>query len=493
MRRLTILSVVVLALTVAAATASAADIPDRPEKLVYPDLTFEVPEADSLRFELADGTPVYAMKDSEFPLVNITVFFHGGRYLEPDGKAGLAAITGDAWRSGGAGEYSAQNLDEELDFLAANLSTSVGDVTGSVSLNILPKDLDKAMAIFMDVLTKPRFQEDRFAKTKDNMLQAMKQRNDDTADIEAREWDRLIYGDSYWMNRLATKASVDAITADDCKKFVSSLVRSGNLVIAIAGDFEQAEVEALLNRTIATLPKLEKALPAIPQPTVATAKGVYVINKADVNQGRVSIGHLGYKLGAPDQFPLMLGTDILGGGGFTARMMKTIRSDEGLAYSAYASLNFPVTMPGTFQAYYQSKSSTCAFAAEIFFDLLKDMRTAPPTDEELRTAKASFIETFPRRFASAGQVVGLYATDELLGRPHSYWTDYRDKVAAVTGSDIEKAMAADLDPNKMIVLVVGNIEEIMKGHPEHEAKLSDFGEITELPLRDPMTLEPITE
>jgi len=493
MRRLMFFSVVVLALTVAAATVSAADIPDRPEKLVFPDLTFDVPDADSMRFELADGTPVYAMKDSEFPLVDITVFFRGGRYLEPEGKAGLAAITGDAWRTGGAGDYSAQDLDEELDFLAANLSTNVGDVTGSVSLNVLSKDLDKAMAIFMDVLTKPRFQGDRFAKTKDNMLQAMKQRNDDTSDIEAREWDRLIYGDAYWMNQLATKASVDGVTADDCKKFVSSLVRSGNLVIAISGDFEQAEMEALLNRTIATLPKLEKALPAVPQPTATTEKGVYVINKADVNQGRVSIGQLGYKLGAPNQFPLMIGSDILGGGGFTARMMKTIRSDEGLAYSAYASLNFPVTIPGTFQAYYQSKSSTCAYAAEIFFDLLKDMRTAPPTDEELRTAKASFIETFPRRFASASQMVGLFATDELLGRPHSYWADYRDNVAAVTGDEVEKAMAADLDPSKMIMLVVGNIEEIMKGHPEHEAKLSDFGEIKELPLRDPMTLEPMTK
>ena len=492
MRRLMI-STATLALMVAAATVSAADIPERPEKLVYPDLTFEVPDADSLRFELADGTPVYAKQDSQFPLVSVSVSFRGGRYLEPGDKAGLAAITGDAWRSGGAGERTAQELDEELDYLAANLNTSVGDVTGSVSLNVLSKDLDAAMAILMDVLTKPRFQEDRFTKTKDNMLQGMKQRNDDTADIEAREWDRLIYGDDYWKNRLATQASVDAITTTDCKAFANSLVRSGNLVVAVSGDFQQDEMKALLNRTIATLPKLEGPLPAIPQPTATSAKGVYVVNKSDVNQGRVSIGKLGYKEGMPNQFPLMIGNDILGGGGFTARMMKTIRSDEGLAYSAYSSLRFPVTMPGTFRASFQSKSSTCAYAAEIFFGLLKSMRTAPPTEEEVRTAKASFIETFPRRFATAGQVVGLFATGELLGRPNSYWTEYRDKVAAVTGSDIEKAMTADLDPNKMIMLVVGNIEEITKGHPEHEAQLTDFGKITELPLRDPMTLEPIVK
>ncbi len=492
MRRIMNIAVYAL-LLVAAATSSAGEIPNRPEQLKHPDLTFNVPDADAIRFELADGTPVYAKRDTQFPLVGITVYFRGGRYLEPTGKEGLASITSEAWRTGGAGERTAQELDEELDFLAANLGTNIGDATGSVSLNVLSKDLEKGTAILMDVLTEPRFQEDRFDKAKDNTIQEMKQRNDDTADIEAREWQRLIYGDDYWMNRLATKGSVDAITAMDSKQFVSSLVRSGNIVVAVAGDFDPAALETLLNRTIGTLEPLAEPLPTIPQPDHAAEAGVYVINKPDVNQGRVSIGQLGYKLGYPDQFPLMIGNDILGGGGFTARMMKTIRSDEGLAYSAYSSIRFPVTMPGAFRAFYQSKSSTCAYAGEIFFELLESMRSSNPTDEELRTAKISYIETFPRRFASAGQIAGLYATDELLGRPHAYWTTYRDNVAAVNGDAVAKAMGKDLDPDKMIVLVVGNIEEIMAGHPEHDARLTNFGEIHKVPLRDPMTMEPISE
>ncbi len=478
---------------IAAATAFAADIPDRPEKLKFPELTFDVPDAGSLRFELADGTPVYAKQDKQFPLINITVYFHGGRYLVPVGKEGLAGITAAAWRSGGAGDRTAQELDEELDFLAANLGTNIGDVWGSASLNLLSKDLDGAMAIFMDVLTKPRFQQDRFDKAKENAVQAMKQRNDDTSDIEAREWNRLIFGDDFWQNRLATQASVDAITARDSKEFVSSLVRSGNLVVAVAGDFEPAALETLLNKTIGSLEPLGQPLPAIPQPDHTPEPGVYVVNKPDVNQGRVSIGRPGFKEGYPDEFPLMVGNDILGGGGFTSRMVRRIRSDEGLAYSAGSGLSFPVTIPGTFDAYYQSKSSTVSFAAEIFFQVLDAMRNQPPSDDEIRVSKNSFIEVFPRQFASAAQIVGLYAIDEILGRDHSYWVEYRDNIAAVTADEIQKAMKKNLDPATMIMLVVGNIEEIMKGHPEHDAKLTDFGEITNVPLRDPMTLEPITE
>ena len=484
--------IVFLAL-IATAAAFAADIPDRPEKLKFPELTFDVPDADSLRFELEDGTPVYAKQDTQFPLVSISVYFHGGRYLVPAGKEGLAGITSAAWRTGGAGERTAQELDEELDFLAANLGTTIGDVWGSASLNVLSKDLEASMAIFMDVLTAPRFQQDRFDKAKDNRLQAMKQRNDDTKDIEAREWRRIVYGDDFWLNRLATQASVEAITARDCREFVQSMMRSGNLVIAVAGDFEPAELEALLNKTVGSLEPLAEPLPAIPQPNHTPEPGVYVVNKTDVNQGRVSIGRLGFQLGHTDQFPLMVGSDVLGGHGFTARMMKRIRSDEGLAYSAYASLGFQVTYPGTFRAFYQSKSSTCAYAAEIFFGLLDDKRTANAIEEEIKTTKASFIETFPNTFASAAQVVGLYANDEILGREHSYWVDYRDNVGAVKADEVTKAMKKNLDPETMIMLVVGNIEEIMAGHPEHDARLTDFGEIKNVPLRDPMTLEPIVE
>ncbi len=121
------------------------------------------------------------------------------------------------------------------------------------------------------------------------------------------------------------------------------------------------------------------------------------------------------------------------------------------------------------------------------------MRTTEASDEEIKTAKVSFIETFPNQFASAAQVVGLYAVDEILGRDHSYWVTYRDNFRGVTADQIKAAMQKNLDPGTMIMLVVGNIEEIMAGHPEHDARLTDFGEIKNVPLRDPMTLEPIVE
>jgi predicted Zn-dependent peptidase len=174
-------------------------------------------------------------------------------------------------------------------------------------------------------------------------------------------------------------------------------------------------------------------------------------------------------------------------------MMKKIRSDEGLTYGAYSRLTFPITIPGVFAATFQSKSSTCAYAAELTFELIDGMRTAPPTTDEITTSKNSFIETFPRTFESSTRTANLFAQGELLGRPKAYWEGYRDRVRAVTPQAIKAAMETDLHPEKMIVLVVGNVDEIMQGHPDHDARMTDFGEVTRLPLRDPLTLQPLKE
>jgi len=491
MRRVQHFTSALIAALLVTSAAAGGGIPPRPEQLTFPPLTFTVPDPGAMRFVLDNGIPVYAKSDRLLPLTTIQVMFRGGTYMVPEGKEGLDSIAGEVWRSGGAGDRTAQQLDEDLDFLAANLSTRIGDTTGSVRLNILSKDLDEGLKILMDVLTRPRFQDDRFAKAKDDMIQEMKKRNDDSSAIESREWSRLVYGDGFWINRLATKASVDALTVEDARSFVASLIRADNIVLAVSGDFDRAAMKTALNATLGTLPKGGSPLPAVPRAVKPAAPGVYVVNKPDVNQGRVSAGELGVSLGDPDEFALRVGNDILGGGGFTSWITKRVRSDEGLAYSAGSYFSFPAQYPGFFKAFFQSKSRTCPGALAITTKLIEKLRTDKVPADELKTAKSSFIETFPRRFERAERTAALYASDELMGIPHEYWKTYRDKVAAVDAKAILAAARKHLHPGKMIILVVGNLDEIMKGHPDYPAKLTDFGEIHRIPLRDPLTLEPL--
>jgi len=481
------------ALTLAVATgALAQQIAARPEQLAYPPLTYAAPDARSLQAKLANGVTVYIAEDRLLPLINVQVYFRGGQYLEPAGKEGVAALTGTVWRTGGAGALDPKQLDEELDFLAAQLSTSVGDTTGSVALNLLSKDVDRGLALLMDVLRAPRFDEARLAKAKVDMLSDMKRRNDDAEDIEDREWNRLIYGDSYWINRLATKASVDGITRDDLVAFHKRLAVPANLVVAVAGDFDRKQMLAKLDGTLGAWKEKGAAAPPVPQPAGSAKPGVYLVDKKDVNQGRVSIGHLGARRPLSDEAALQVANDIYGGGGFTAWMMLRIRSDEGLAYGAYSAYGIGDLYPGDFRAYFQSKPSTCARAAQLTLDLMKKIRSEPVTAKELDTSKSSFIETFPRTFETKVRTVSRFALDDLVGRPHEYWTTYRDRMRAVTAESAKAAAAAHYDPANLVVLVVGPVDEILKGHPDHpESKLEAFGTFTRLPLRDPMTLRPV--
>lgn len=474
--------------------AGEKDIPPRPEGLTFPDLTFDVPDAQGMRVELENGIPVYILEDRLLPLITIQIQFRGGDYLDPEGKEGLAGLTGTVWRTGGAGDLDATAFDEEIDFLAAQLSTGIGSTSGQVRLNLLSKDLDRGLELLMDVVQRPRFEESRITRAKEDLLAAMKQRNDSTTDIESREWNRLIYGDDYWLNRLSTQSSVAAITRQDLVDFQKRLAFPANLVVAVAGDFQRQAMLDKLNETLGQWQETGEAVPPIPQPDHQPQPGVYLVNKPEVNQGRVSIGHLGWMRPLEDEFDMGVGNDILGGGGFTSRIVSRVRSDEGLAYSAGSRAGINNTYPGTFRAFFQSKSATCARAAQLILDLVEELQNEGVTEKELETSKNSFIQTFPNNFQSKLQVASIYAQDELVGLPHEYWQTYRDRVRAVTAESLRDSVRKHIRKEEFVILVVGNIEEILKGHPDFpEIRFETMGNLTRLPLRDPMTLEPLSE
>ena len=475
----------------------AAEIPDRPEKLVFPPLTYEPPSPAQFRVALKCGAIAYVVPDHELPLVNVSVMVRTGDYLVPAGKEGLAGLTGYLLARGGTQAKTAEQMEERLAFLAAHLDSGVGDTEGHVSLNLLAKDLDEGLALLREVLSTPRFQEDKIALRKQQLLQDMKQRNDESATIEGREAERLAFGEKFFLNQLDTAASVESITRADLEGFHHKWFAPQNFVLAVSGDFDRDAMVQKLEALFANWPFPGEKPPAVPTDCTFAPHGVYLVNK-EVNQARVDILLPGVLRDNPDMFPIMVMNDIFGGGGFTARLMTRVRSDEGLAYGAYSRFRGGIYYPLPCTAALQTKSRTTAYAASIVLQEMKSLATAPVADTELNTTKRSIIDTFPRKFASKAQIAGTFAVDEFTGlysKDPEYWKSYRAKVEAVTKADVQRVAAKYLLPDRTVILVVGQKDEILKGHPDHDVTLKSLGggEIVDVPLRDPLTLQPLTK
>jgi predicted Zn-dependent peptidase len=482
--------VVFVAATVLADTPVTNQIPAHPKELVYPPLDYQVPPASQFREVLSNGMVVYIAEDHMFPTFDLTVTIRTGGAFDPPEKAGLASLTGEQLRDGGTESLSPEELDERVEFLAASLSSTTTDTEGTARLSLLAKDIDEGLGLLIDMLRRPRFDEQRLKLAKERRLQNVKRRNDSTSSIENIEWGFLMDGEDHYSSRYPSSMTINAITRQDLIAFHRKYYHPGNMILALAGDFDRTEMLDKLEQAFGDWPVGEIAPATFPKPKHEPVPGIYVVDKEEVNQGRVSIGHKSVMRGTPDEFPLFVMNAILGGSGFQSRLTGKVRSDEGLAYSVGSRYQQGVYYRGDFRCYFQSKSNACAYATKLVLDEIERLRREKVGQEELDNTLSLFAEFFPQRFPSKMAVLSTYLDDEYTGRDPGYWQTYVENLKSVTTEDVLRMAKKYLHRDQLVILVVGETGALLEGGYDKapDLRFDQIGQVTKLPLRDPDTL-----
>ncbi|MDP7008035.1 MAG: pitrilysin family protein [Phycisphaerales bacterium] len=468
-------------------------IPDHPNEIEFAQYLFSPPSPTEYRHELSNGIPVYLAQDTELPLVDISLIFRGGPYLESSDKVGLVSMMRKLVRNGGTTSLSAEELDEQFEFLAAGVTVGGSGETTSASLNSLSSNFDESLSLFLDMVKNPGFQQSRIDLSKDTVIEGLKQRNDHPSTILKRESSNVLYGDSY-KGRSTTDQMVESFTRNDFLSMHRRIMNPSNLIIAVSGDFETESMLSLLEKAFGDW-EFGEVVTTPPDVVSEFTPGIYYVDQ-DVSQGGVRLGLRSLRLGDPDVEAATIMNYILGGGGFSSRITQTVRSDEGLAYSAGSYFSPGVYMDGVWGAGYESKNKTVALAAALIFNEVDTIKNELVSKEDIELAKSALVEQFPSIFQSKAQTIGVFVNDELIGRRPDYWSTYTQKINSITPEDVKRVANRILNENEMALVIVGDWKSISEGteraNVEQIQQIID-GPVVELPIRNPLTLEPLTE
>lgn len=449
----------------------------RYDEIKYPELN-AFKKANVEEFTLDNGITFYLVQDMELPLIRVNATVRTGGLLEPMDKTGLAGLTGQVMREGGSVNYPDDELNILLENKAAFMSTFIGFGSGGASMNLLKEDFDELLPVFVDLIQNPAFPEDKIDLAKTQAKSNISRRNDEQQSIAVREFQKLIYGKDVPYTTQREYATIDAITREDMIDFHQQAFAGNNMMIGVIGDFDTREMKQKLEEAFGSLKAGSETNLIYPEVTYDYPSSVNLVDKPDVNQSFVLVGHVGGMRENPDYASLQLMNEILSGG-FSGRLMQSVRSDLGLAYAVFGEYSSNINYPGFFYVGVMTKSSTTAEAIDAMLVEVKKLQDTPVPSDELKDAKDRFLNSLVFRYDSKNKILSERISNEYNGLPEDYFDQYVEQLKKVTSADIQRVAKKYLKPESVQILVVGNAAEIGD-------QLDKYGEVQSVDIEIPM-------
>jgi len=444
-------------------TVAPAPIPEAPstyKELRFPPLK-EIPVPKVATYTLPNGMKVYLLEDHELPIIRGAARIRTGNLFEPADKIGLAGIMGTVLRSGGTKEKTGDQLDEELENIAASVESDIGEDAGTVTFSTLKENAPEVMGVFKDVLTQPEFRQEKIDLAKTEIRSGIARRNDDAHGIAEREFSDIVYGKDTPYGWRTEYATIDPITRDDLVGFYQRYYFPANVLLAVWGDFSTEDMEAQLTKLFAGWNAQQLKVPPFPPVMEKAHAGIYVADKADVTQTFIEEGHLGGELKDKDYPALEVMGDILGGG-FQSRLMQRVRAQLGLVYDISASWGAHYDHPGLFRVDGSTKSVSTAETLKAIQEQIARIRASEVTADELETARQSALNSLVFAFDTRAKTLGRMLTYEYFGYPQDSLERYQKGLEQVTRTDVLRVAKEHVRPQDLTIVAVGKTDEFVK-------------------------------
>ena len=415
-----------------------------------------------VKFTAPNGMTVVVLEQHFLPIVELHALIKAGSSQDPPEKAGIANLVASLLDEGTTSRSSKQ-LAEQIDFVGGSLGAQASEDFTTASARILRKDIELGFTLLADILQHPAFPKQEFERVRSQILGEIASDNDDPGHVAMKAFNQLVYQTHpYRWPVQGTEETLNKISLSDIQSFYAKEYLPNQVILTIVGDVTVEQATSLVQVHFGSWKKgLAPPRPVRKTPSVEK-KTVQFIEK-DLTQSTIVLGHSGITRTNPDFYAVTVMNHVLGAGGFSSRLMDSIRDKQGLAYGITSHYDAKA-MPGSFWINLQTRTETTNQAISSVLAEMKAIREAPVTDQELAEAKSFLMGSFPLRMDSTAKLAQVLGQVEFFGLGFDYFSQYPKWIDRVTKDDVQRVAKQYLNPQLYALVVVGNITKAKVRH-----------------------------
>ncbi len=411
-----------------------------------------------LHFTLKNGLEVIAVQDSALPVATLQVAIKTGKREAPRTKVGIADFTAQAMTRGTKSRDAAR-IAKEVESIGGRLQASASYEATLFSCKSLSKDLKTCLTILPDIMMNPKFPESELELLRRNMHATVRQRLDDAGQLASEHFQSALWGDDHVRGWVMSDRTIDSIGRSDLVDWHKRWMLPNNAVLAISGNFDAAKIQTSLERAFGRWRK--GSVPGSSALATPKLQGLRIrlVDKPGQTQSHIRVGHFGIAHGDANFYAATAVNYTLGGGQFSSRLMKVVRSAEGKAYTASSRLDRN-RETGTFVAGTFTRSAETVATIKLMLQVLREMAATGPSEEEVASAITNIAGSYATRFETAGDVASALLAADLHGFNDQYVSRYPLNIAKVTKSQATAAAAKVLDPVNFVMVITGDAKVV---------------------------------